>query len=102
MANIKEARKALVTRVLDGDGKAPRPQRRAAFDNAGLTGPVATLVDKVAQRAHRVTDDDIAAVRASGLTEDEIYELVVCAAVGEATRQLDAGLAALAAAKGAK
>ena len=102
MANIKEARQALVTRVLDGDGKAPRPQRRAAFDNTGLTGAVATLVDKVAKHAHRVTDDDVAAVRASGLSEDQIYELVVCAAIGEATRQLDAGLAALAAARGGK
>jgi alkylhydroperoxidase/carboxymuconolactone decarboxylase family protein YurZ len=34
-------------------------------------------------------------VRASGLTEDEVFELVVCAAVGQATRQYEAALAAL-------
>jgi AhpD family alkylhydroperoxidase len=32
---------------------------------------------------------------ASGLSEDQIFEIVVCAAVGQATRQYDAALAAL-------
>ena len=100
MSDIHGARKALVARIVDGAGDAPPAQRRAAFDNAGLAGPIATLVDKVARCAHRVTDDDFAAVRAAGLTEDQIYELVVCAAVGEATRQLEAGLAAVAAVAG--
>jgi len=102
MANITQARQALVARILDKKGEAPQAQRRAAFDNAGLTGALATLIEKVAKHAHRVTDDDVAAVRASGLSEDQIYELVVCAAVGQASRQLDAGLAALAAASGRK
>jgi hypothetical protein len=38
---------------------------------------------------------DIAAARASGLSEDQIFETVVCAAVGQATRQYDTALAAL-------
>ena len=98
MSNFTEAREALVARILDGKGEAPPAQRRAAFENAGLTGPLAALIEKVAKHAHRVTDADVEAVRASGLTEDEIYELIVCAAVGQASRQLEAGLAALAAA----
>lgn len=100
MSNITEAREALVARILDGKGEAPPAQRRAAFDNAGLTGPLAALIEKVAGQAHRVTDADVGAVRESGLTEDQIYELIVCAAVGQASRQLAAGLAALAAATG--
>ena len=48
--------------------------------------------------AYRVTDDDIAAARASGLSEDQVFEIVVCAAVGQATRQYDAAMAALGAA----
>jgi alkylhydroperoxidase family enzyme len=56
------------------------------------------LIDKVAKRAYTVTDEDIAAARASGLSEDQIFEIVVCAAVGQATRQYDAALAALKAA----
>jgi alkylhydroperoxidase family enzyme len=98
MSNIREARKALVSRIVDGAGDAPRERRRAAFDNTGLTGPLATLVDRVARHAHQVTDEDVGAARATGLTEDQIYELVVCAAVGEATRQLEAALAAVTAA----
>jgi hypothetical protein len=97
VSDITQARKALVTRLLDGDGHTSREQRRAAFDNAWpwLSEPVSTLVDKVAKHAYRVTDDDVAAVKASGLSEDQIFEIVVCAAVGHATRQYESVFAAL-------
>ena len=96
MSNITQARKALVTRILEGDGRASRDQRRAAFDNAGLAKPLNTLVDKVTKHAYRVTDEDIAAARASGLSEDQIFEIVVCAAIGQAGRQYERALEALA------
>jgi alkylhydroperoxidase family enzyme len=99
MSNIQAARVALTTRILDGDGEASPALRRAAFDNAALTEPLGTLVRKVAEYAHGVTDADVAQVRASGLSEDQIFELVVCAAVGQATRQYEAALAALDAAE---
>ena len=59
-----------------------------------------TLIDKVARRAHRVTDEDVTAVRFAGLNEDQVFEIVVCAAIGQATRQHDNALAALASASG--
>ena len=99
MSDIASARKALVARILEGEGIASRAQRRCAFDGAGLTGPMGVLVEKVCKRAHEVTDEDVAAPRASNLSEDEVFEIVVCAAVGEATRQLESGLAALQAAR---
>jgi hypothetical protein len=95
MMDIRDARKALVNRILEGDGKASLSERRAAFNNSGLAEPLGRFVDRVAKQAYRVTDMDIDAVRASGLSEDQIFEIVVCAAVGQATRQYDAGLAAL-------
>src|SRR5262249_35491995 len=98
MSNIRQARKILVSRVLDGGGDASATMRRAAFDDAGITGPVSKLVDKVAKQAYNVTDDDIAAVRTAGFTEDQIFELVVCAAIGQSTRQYETALAALEAA----
>lgn len=98
MSDITLARKALVARILEGNGRASLAQRRAAFDNAGVPDPLRTLIDKVARHAYRVTDADIAAARASGLTEDQIFELGVCAAIGQATRQHDSAMAALAAA----
>ncbi len=95
MSDIKQARKALIARILDGDGRASHAQRRAAFDNAGLAEPLNMLIDKVARHAYKVTDADIAAARRTGLSEDQIFELVVCAAIGQATRQHDTALAAL-------
>lgn len=70
-------------------------QRRAAFDNAELTTPLNKLIDKVASHAYRATDEDMAAVKACGLSDDQIFELVVCAAVGQAGRQYDQALQAL-------
>jgi hypothetical protein len=98
MSDFTKARRTVVARILDGDGRASRAQRRAAFDDAGLAEPLSTLVEKIAKRAYKVTDEDIAAARASGFSEDQIFEIAVCAAIGQATRQYDAALAALAAA----
>jgi hypothetical protein len=100
MSEIGNARRALVARIVEGEGVASREQRRAAFDGAGLAGPVGALVEKVCQRAREVTDEDVAALGASNVGEDEAFEIVVCAAVGEATRQLESALAALRAARG--
>lgn len=58
MSDIKHARTGLVARILEGEGHASATQRRAAFDNAGLTEPIATLIDKVAKSSHKVTDDE--------------------------------------------
>jgi alkylhydroperoxidase family enzyme len=98
MTDIKQARKALIARIVEGAAKVPQAQRRAAFDNTGLPDPLRTLADKVSRHAHRVTDDDVGAARAAGLTEDQIFEIVVCAAVGQANRQYDSACAALEAA----
>jgi alkylhydroperoxidase family enzyme len=72
--------------------------RRAAFDNAGLGEPTRTLIEKVTYHATSVTDEDVAAVRAAGLNEDQIFEIVVCAAIGQASRQHKNALAVLASA----
>jgi hypothetical protein len=102
MSDISGWRKALVTRILEGDGQASREQRRAAFDNTGLPGPLGSLVAKVAKGARTIRDEDIASARASGSSEDQIFEIVISAAVGEGSRQYDAALAALATASGSK
>jgi alkylhydroperoxidase family enzyme len=88
-------RGAAVRRVLGDDGRASVDDRRAAFANTAVPEPARALVDKVARHAYKVTDEDIAAAKTAGLTEDQIFELCVCAAMGQATRQLDAAFAAL-------
>lgn len=92
---MMEARTALIARILEGPGYASHNERKAAFDNAGLEQQLSTLIAKVAQHPREVTDEDIDAARAAGLSEDQIFELVVCGAVGQATRQHDNALAAL-------
>ena len=98
MAEIAQLHRELVARVLEGNGKATTELRRAAFENAGLNEPIRTLIEKVANHAYQVTDEDVAAIRAAGLSEDQIFEIVICAAVGQASRQYTSALAALASA----
>ena len=95
MWDIRRAQKALVRRILEGDGNASQSDRRAAFNNTGLAEPLGTLVDKVAKHAYRVTDEDITAAKVSGLSEDQVFEILVCAAIGQATRQYETAFAAL-------
>jgi alkylhydroperoxidase family enzyme len=86
---------ALVARIVDGEGTASNALRRSVFDNDALTGALRNLAGKVATRPTSITNADIAAVRGSGLSEDQIFEVVVCAAVGQASRQYEAALTAL-------
>lgn len=92
----RAAYRALVDRVLTGDGRASAEQRARAFGNDGLAPPLDALIDKVANRPAQVTDADFAAAKASGFSDDQLFELVICAAVGQSSRLYEAGLAALA------
>src|SRR5262245_55753918 len=67
---------------LDG----PTPPLPAALEN---------YVDKVARHAYRVTDDDIASLRAQGYGEASIFELTVATAAGAAVGRLHRALAVL-------
>jgi alkylhydroperoxidase family enzyme len=87
---------AIEERILAGPGMAPAELRAKAFDNRDLPEPLAALLDTVAKRSFQVADGDFAAALAAGFTEDQLFELVICAAVGESSRLYQAGLAALA------
>ncbi|MFI6830919.1 hypothetical protein ACIBG5_27725 [Kribbella sp. NPDC050241] len=89
------AHQALVDRVLTGEGTASAEDRARAFGNADVPLPLQALIGKVAMTPSQVTDADFAAAKAAGFSEDQLFELVVCAAVGQSTRQYEAGLAAL-------
>ncbi|TCN42162.1 hypothetical protein EV644_104544 [Kribbella orskensis] len=93
---LRAAHRALVDRVLNGEGRAAAQQRARAFSNEGLSPPLGALIGKVATRPTQVTEADFAAAKASGFSEDQLFELVICAAVGQSTRMYEAGLAALA------
>jgi hypothetical protein len=92
----RAAHRALVDRILNGEGRASVEQRARAFGNEGLSPPLDTLIGKVATMPAQVSDADFAAAKASGYSEDQLFELVICAAVGQSARLYEAGLAALA------
>jgi hypothetical protein len=92
----RAAHRDLVDRVLNGEGRASPEQRARAFNNAEIPPPLHALVGKVTTRPGQVTDADFAAAEASGFSEDQLFELVVSAAVGQSARLYEAGLAALA------
>jgi alkylhydroperoxidase family enzyme len=94
MANITKHRNALIVRVVDGTATTSTQDRRSAFEGQGPAAARA-LIEKVTKHAYKVTDEDIAAAKAAGLSEDAIFELVVSAAVGQSNRQIESALAAL-------
>jgi alkylhydroperoxidase family enzyme len=61
-----------------------------------LPAPLAGYIDKVRRHAYRVTDEDVAALRAAGYSEEAIYDLTVAAAAGAARERFEAGMRALA------
>jgi hypothetical protein len=91
----RAAHRALVDRVLNGEGTSAPEQRARAFSNCGICPPLDALIGKVATTPAQVTDADFAAAEAAGFSEDQLFELVICAAVGQSDRLYEAGLAAL-------
>lgn len=47
-------------------------------------------LEKVHRRAYEITDADVEALKAAGVTEDEIFEQTVAAAIAEGFYRLDA------------
>ncbi len=74
--------------LLQGPGVSPVERRRAAFSGTDADPQVRRLVETVAETPWKVTDDLLAGALRAGLREDEVFELVVAAAFGQANRQL--------------
>ncbi len=87
---LKEATAAA---VLHGPGEAPRALREAVA-RGEPPEDLREIVEKIRRHAYRVTDEDVAALRAR-YSEDQIFEIVVAAAFGAADERLRAGLRAL-------
>ena len=87
-------RNNVVKRVLDGAGVAVPARRRVAFDGTGAPPELQALIDKVEAHAYNVTDDDLRRLQAT-YSDDELFEIIVAAALGASERRLLAGLEAL-------
>ncbi len=93
--------------VLSSPGITRPDQRRAIASLAGrlsehskhdfdaIPVPVARYVEKVALNAYRITDGDVELLRDAGYSEDAIFEITLCAALGASLARLERGLTAL-------
>lgn len=109
---LEADRAALVeAAVLGPAGRSDARLRRAVLERAaslaGRDAPpppsgevpetLSPLVEKIVRHAYRVTDEDIAAARAAGHDEDELFDVIVAAALGAGLVRRERGLAAIAA-----
>ena len=86
---------ALRRGVLDSEAATDRTTRAEAASGSATDPRLADYVRKVHEASYKLTDADIAALREQGFDEEEIFEVTIAAAVGAATRRLDAGLRAV-------
>jgi len=87
-------RDQVLARVLDGPGESEPAVRRAAAAGKGVPPDLQTLVDKIHNHAYTVTDDDLARLETQ-YGDDQLFEIIVSAALGASRKRLFAGLAAL-------
>ena len=83
-------------RLIAGPGHLDQQIRRSVVEG-GESGDdiLDNYVDKVRHHAYKIVDGDIEALKAAGWSEDQIYELSICAAFGAAKHRLDVGLRAI-------
>jgi hypothetical protein len=80
--------------VLDGTAQTDSALRHAAADGRGVSADLEPLVEKIHAHAYKVTDEDVARLQ-TNYSEDQLFEIIVSAALGASRRRLDAGLKAL-------
>ncbi len=81
--------------VLQGEGALDHGVRMAAFQGGEIPEALGSYVEKVRRHAYKVIDRDVDEMHAAGYSDDQLFELTIATALGEARRRLDAGLRAL-------
>jgi alkylhydroperoxidase family enzyme len=105
--SYEEGRKKLCDAILATHGDSQQDLRRRIDDYAERLGSDVDAPDehipsellayttKVARHAYKVTDEDIAGLRAQGYSEDALFEITLSSALGAGMVRLDSGLNAL-------
>jgi alkylhydroperoxidase family enzyme len=94
--SLAAARNELIEQVLRGPGEATQEMRAGAASatGAGLPAELASLVEKIHRHAYRVTDEELASLRAR-YSEDVLFEITVAASISAAEQRFLAGLRAV-------
>jgi hypothetical protein len=84
--------------VVEAPGELPAEAREALVAGEPAPPPLEAYVEKVRRHAYRVTDTEVEAVVAA-TSEDAVFEATVATALGAGLARLEAGLAAIEAAR---
>jgi alkylhydroperoxidase family enzyme len=101
-ADIQQLIEAVLTSPGDTDERLRRVvEARAAASGGraieadkqdpGLPAEVGKYVDKIAMHAYRVVDGDVESLHRAGFSEDAIFEITLCAALGAGIVRLERG-----------
>ena len=86
---------ALRRAVFESAGSTEPAVRVAAGSGGGPPDPVGSYATVVRDWSYRITDTDLARLITAGLSDDDIFEVTIAAAVGAALQRLDAGMRAV-------
>jgi alkylhydroperoxidase family enzyme len=90
-ANLRDQ---VLKSVLSGPGESDPAIRNAVADGGNVPAELHVLIDKIHRHAYKVTDEDIKRLQAK-YGDDQMFEIVVSAALGASRNRLLAGLNAL-------
>jgi alkylhydroperoxidase family enzyme len=88
---LAELQHATHSTVVEGPGHTD-PGLRQHVASGSAPPELASLIAKIRDHAYRVTDADVDALRAK-YTEDQLFEIIVAAALGAAEHRLTRALA---------
>jgi hypothetical protein len=80
--------------VLRGPGETDPELRMSVAEQKNVPDELKQLIEKIHRNAYKVTDEDISRLQ-SRYNDDQLFELVVSAAIGASRERLLAGLDAL-------
>lgn len=87
-------RQAITARAAEAGGGMPVPGAVSGTPE-DIPPELDQLLEKIAQHAYQVTEDDLDALRRAGYSEDALFEITVSGALGAGQSRLERGLAAL-------
>ena len=90
-ADVEALRRA----VFESPGSTELAVRVAAGSGGQLPDPIGSYAAIVRDRSYRITDSDLEELANAGLSDDDIFEVTVAAAVGAALQRLSAGMRAI-------
>ena len=87
--------RALLEAVGGPAGQVDAALRRDLLAAKPISGALGSFAIKIQHNPSTITDEHIAALRAVGHSDEDIFEIIIAASVGAAMERLRAGLALL-------